>query len=46
MTGSWTSPGVLAAIHCAVTADTETSRMRDSAPAAAAALDYACPNAP
>ncbi|MEU5836434.1 hypothetical protein ABZ820_22570 [Streptomyces diacarni] len=30
----------LAAIHGAVTADTETSRTRDSDPAAAAALDY------
>ncbi|MEU9396937.1 hypothetical protein AB0D86_43975 [Streptomyces sp. NPDC048324] len=30
----------LAAIHGAVAAGTETSRMRDSAPAAAAALDY------
>lgn len=40
-TGSWTSPApALAAIHGAVTADTETSCTRDTGPAAAAGLDY------
>jgi hypothetical protein len=36
----------LAAIHDAVTAGTETSRTRDSDPAAVAALATACPSAP